>query len=127
MYPDDATSSANSCTQSDIPKISWITSTTGRLSFTSGYTTNVSTDRPSCFTVTHSPCLGDFASAAFAQSCAQAGPAANPAKITAITAVTTTLRITRFICQLLYEKPPANFSSFSFRFLFIHIYLCPAS
>src|SRR5271167_69989 len=46
--------------------------TTGRLSFDSGYTTKVSTDRPSCLTVTHSLCRGDFASAALAQSCAEA-------------------------------------------------------
>src|SRR5579863_9772068 len=45
--------------------------TTGRLSFTSGYTTKVSTDRPSCFKVTHSPWRGDLASAALAQSCAE--------------------------------------------------------
>jgi hypothetical protein len=41
------------------------------LSFDSGYTTNVSTERPSCFTVTHSLWRGDFASFAFAQSCAE--------------------------------------------------------
>src|SRR5580704_16678771 len=45
--------------------------TTGRLSFDSGYTTKVSTDRPSCFTVTHSLCRGDFRSFSFAQSCAE--------------------------------------------------------
>jgi hypothetical protein len=47
-------------------------STTGVLFFYSGYTTNVSTDRLSCFTVTHSRCRGDFSSLAFAQSCAEA-------------------------------------------------------
>src|SRR3984957_6082292 len=87
--------------------------TTGRLSFTSGYTTNVSTDRPSCFTVTHSPCRGDFASAAFAQSWAQAGPAPNPAKPTAKITATTTLKITRLISKLLFEKPP-DFSNLPF-------------
>src|SRR4029077_20184208 len=46
--------------------------TTGRLSFDSGYTTKVSTARPSCFTVTHSWCREDFASFSFAQSCAEA-------------------------------------------------------
>src|SRR5579871_1913804 len=104
MYPDDATSSANSCTQSDIPKISWITSTTGRLSFTSGYTTNVSTDRPSCFNVTHSPCRDDFASAAFAQSCAQAGPAATPIIVTAANVKINATRINFFIFQLLSKS-----------------------
>src|SRR5215831_4784770 len=46
--------------------------TTGRLSFDSGYTTKVSTERPPCFTVTHSEWRGDFASFALAQSCAKA-------------------------------------------------------
>src|SRR5580704_10913292 len=63
--------------------------TTGRLSFDSGYTTKVSTDRPSCFTVTHSLCRGDFASVAFAQSCAET--------VCAIPRIIKTNRI-RFIC-----------------------------
>src|SRR5579859_7177133 len=46
-------------------------STTGLLSFDSGYTTKVCTDRPSCVTVTHSWCREDFASFSFAQSCAE--------------------------------------------------------
>src|SRR6266849_8607195 len=71
MYPASATSSASSCTQSVMPKISWITSTTGVLLFDSGYTTNVSTERPSCLTVTHSRCRGDFSSLDLAQSCAE--------------------------------------------------------
>src|SRR6202042_1458318 len=99
----------NSCTQPDIPKIWIITSTAGCLSFTSGYTTNVSTDRPSCFTVTHSPCLGDFASAAFAQSCAQADPAPKPARLAAKTTATTTLKITRFISVSSYSKSRPTF------------------
>src|ERR1700751_5063013 len=45
--------------------------TTGRLSLDSGYTTKVSTERPSCFTVTHSRCRGDFSSCVRAQSWAQ--------------------------------------------------------
>src|SRR2546426_2348413 len=55
-----------------MPKISWMTSTTGVLLFDSGYTTNVSTERPSCLMVTHSRWRGDFVSAALAQSCAEA-------------------------------------------------------
>src|SRR5712672_4174443 len=45
--------------------------TTGVLVFDSGYTTNVSTERPSCLTLTHSRCRGDFSSLALAQSCAE--------------------------------------------------------
>src|SRR5215468_3761997 len=43
-------------------------STTGRLSFDSGYTTNVSTLRPSCLTLTHSRCRGDFSTRSLAHS-----------------------------------------------------------
>src|SRR6266849_616678 len=76
MYPASATSSASSCTQSVMPKISWITSTTGVLLFDSGYTTNISTERPSCFTVTHSRWRGDFSRVARAQSRAETNCAA---------------------------------------------------
>src|SRR5258708_33348767 len=47
-------------------------STTGVLLFDSGYTTNVSTERPSCLIVTHSRWRGDFSKVALAQSCAEA-------------------------------------------------------
>src|SRR6266851_8566046 len=57
-----------------------MTSTTGVLPFDSGYTTNVSTARLSCFTVTHSRCRGDFSSAALAHSCADANGAAQRIK-----------------------------------------------
>src|SRR5258707_15825320 len=45
--------------------------TTGVLLFDSGYTTNVSTERPSCLTLTHSRWRGDFSSLALAQSCVE--------------------------------------------------------
>src|SRR5436853_1715059 len=47
-------------------------STTGVLLFDWGYTTNVSTSRPSCLTLIHSLWRGDFSSLALAQSCAEA-------------------------------------------------------
>src|SRR5712664_4680129 len=59
-----------------MPKISWMTRTTGVLPFDSGYTTNVSTERSPCFTVTHSRWRGDFSRVALAQSCAEAKDAA---------------------------------------------------
>src|ERR1700726_1439084 len=68
-----------------MPKISWMMRTTGVLSFDSGYATNVSTERPSCFTVTHSRCRGDFSRRATAHSCAQSEDAANAAnKVTRV-------------------------------------------
>src|SRR5258705_3690079 len=55
--------------------------TTGVLLFDSGYTTNVSTERPSCLTLTHSRCRGDFSSLALAQSCAEAACAVTNRRI----------------------------------------------
>ncbi len=46
MYPAPASSSAISRAQSLSPKISWIITTTGALSFTSGYTTHACRSRP---------------------------------------------------------------------------------
>src|SRR6267154_4606470 len=55
--------------------------TTGVLLFDSGYTTNVSTERPSCLTLTHSRWRGDFSSLALAQSCAETACAASKRRI----------------------------------------------
>src|SRR6267378_3456469 len=55
--------------------------TTGVLLFDSGYTTNVSTERPSCLTLTHSRWRGDFSSLALAQSCAEAACAVTNRRI----------------------------------------------
>src|SRR5712675_790730 len=67
-----------------MPKISWMMSTTGVLLFDSGYTTNVSTERPSCLTLTHSRWRGDFSSLALAQSCAERVCAASKRRINAM-------------------------------------------
>src|SRR5712675_38071 len=67
-----------------MPKISWMMSTTGVLLFDSGYTTNVSTERPSCLTLTHSRWRGDFSSLALAQSCAETACAASKRRINAM-------------------------------------------
>src|SRR5882757_7432464 len=58
--------------------------TTGVLLFDSGYTTNVSTERPSCLTLTHSRWRGDFSSLALAQSCAETACAASKRRINAM-------------------------------------------
>src|SRR5882762_1063041 len=58
--------------------------TTGVLVFDSGYTTNVSTERPSCLTLTHSRWRGDFSSLALAQSCAETACAASKRRINAM-------------------------------------------
>src|SRR6266853_5261285 len=58
--------------------------TTGVLLFDSGYTTNVSTERPSCLTLTHSRWRGDFSSLALAQSCAEAACAVIKRRINAM-------------------------------------------
>src|SRR5882762_10192316 len=55
--------------------------TTGVLVFDSGYTTNVSTERPSCLTLTHSRWRGDFSSLALAQSWAETACAASERRI----------------------------------------------
>src|SRR5215469_8267170 len=65
-----------------MPKISWITSTTGVLLFDSGYTRRVSTARSPCFTVTHSRWRGDFSSVALAQSWARVKGEASSVKRT---------------------------------------------
>src|ERR1700679_1957532 len=70
MYP--ATSSAISRAQSLSPKISWIITTTGALSLTSGYTTQACSLRPlASVMVTYSPCRGLLSSAALAHACAE--------------------------------------------------------
>src|SRR5690349_6132721 len=67
-----------------MPKISWITITTGALVFDSGYTTNACTSRLSCLIFTHSPCRGDFSRVCLAQSCPTAREALNNNAITAV-------------------------------------------
>ncbi len=54
MNPCAASSSAISLAQSVNPKISWISTTTGALAFTSGYTTKACTVRLPCFSGTYS-------------------------------------------------------------------------
>src|SRR6267142_2307739 len=58
--------------------------TTGVLLFDSGYTTNVSTERQSCLTLTHSRWRGDFSSLALAQSCAETVCAVSKRRINAM-------------------------------------------
>src|SRR6267154_4976421 len=54
---------------------------TGVLLFDSGEATKVSTERPSCLTLTHSRWRGDFSSLALAQSCAETACAASKRRI----------------------------------------------
>src|SRR5579863_8195790 len=70
-----AMSSAIERAQSLSPKISWMSSTTGALPLTSGYTTKASTVRLSYFTFTHSWWRGDLSSLDLAQSWAEAAVA----------------------------------------------------
>src|SRR5258708_36754324 len=71
-------------------------STAGVLPFDSGYTTNVSTERPSCFTVTHSWWRDDFSSVARAQSCAEANCAAQR--------ISREIRVRRFMAMCLLQR-----------------------
>src|SRR6266436_10189055 len=79
-----------------MPKISWMISTTSVLLFDSGYTTNVSTERPSCLTLTHSRWRGDFSSVARAQSCAEASCAAQR--------ISKKIRVVRFMAWFLPQR-----------------------
>src|SRR5213076_634984 len=61
-----------------------------------GKMTSVSTERPSCLTVTHSRCLGDFSRVALAHSCAEA--------ICAAQRINKGIRVMRFMVSFLLQR-----------------------